>query len=159
MLLWMNKIYCWRKEKGVCIEHQNGFCELLTKPKTDSCKAWMYVYLARISKEMHMNCDVSICPIPDTYVGMQSCIPGMRWWWCGGSATSYPNEVLGSIPQTWLSGLALSHVLRLTLSARQKYSCTVRSIGGLQHAVAVLLAFLSAIRDVGCLVGVLTNLV
>ncbi len=33
---------------------------------------------------------------------MQSCIPAMMWWWCGGSATSYPNEVLGSTPQTWL---------------------------------------------------------
>jgi hypothetical protein len=47
--------------------------------KTDSCKARMYVYLARISKEMHMNCDVSVCLIPDTYIGMQSCIPAM-WW-------------------------------------------------------------------------------
>jgi hypothetical protein len=28
-----------------------------------------------ISKEMHMNPDVSVCLIPDTYVGMQSCIP------------------------------------------------------------------------------------
>jgi hypothetical protein len=32
-----------------------------------------------ISREMHMNPDVSICLILDTYVGMQSCIPGMRW--------------------------------------------------------------------------------
>jgi hypothetical protein len=39
--------------------------------KTDSCKAQMYVYLARISKEMHMNCDVSICLIPVSYVGRQ----------------------------------------------------------------------------------------
>jgi hypothetical protein len=25
--------YCWRKEKGVCIEHQIGLYELLTKPR------------------------------------------------------------------------------------------------------------------------------
>jgi hypothetical protein len=51
----------------------------LMRIKTDSCKAQMYVYLARISKEMHMNCDVSICLIPDTYIGMQSCTQAMRW--------------------------------------------------------------------------------
>jgi hypothetical protein len=38
----------------------------------------MYVYLTQISKEMHVNHDVSICLIPDTYVRMQSCIPVMR---------------------------------------------------------------------------------
>jgi hypothetical protein len=37
---------------------------------------------------------------------MQSCIPTEMWWWCGGSATSYPNEVLGSTPQTWLNKLS-----------------------------------------------------
>ncbi len=57
-----------------------------------------------------------LCPILDLYVGMQSCIS----WWCGGSATSYPNEVLGSTTQTWLNGLALSHVLHLTLSGTPK---------------------------------------
>jgi hypothetical protein len=51
---------------------------------------------------------------------MQSCIPTMIWWWCGGSATSYPDEVLGSTPQTWLNGLALSHVSCLTLSGAPK---------------------------------------
>jgi hypothetical protein len=51
---------------------------------------------------------------------MQSCIPAMIWWWCGGSVTSYPDEVLGSTPQTWLNGLALSHVSRLTLSGAPK---------------------------------------
>ncbi len=56
-----------------------------------------------------------VCPVPKTYVGMQSCIPAMMWWWCVGSANSYPDEVLGSTPQTWLNGLALSQVLRLTL--------------------------------------------
>jgi hypothetical protein len=59
-------------------------------------------------------------PVPNTYIGMQSCIPAMIWWWCGGSATSYPDEVLGSTPQTWLNGLALSHVSRLTLSGVPK---------------------------------------
>ncbi len=44
----------------------------------------------------------------------------MMWWWCVGSASSYPDEVLGSTPQTWLNGLALSHVLRLTLSGVPK---------------------------------------
>ncbi len=51
---------------------------------------------------------------------MQSCIPLMIWWWCGGSATSYSDEVLGSTPQTWLNGLALSHVSHLTLSGAPK---------------------------------------
>jgi hypothetical protein len=51
---------------------------------------------------------------------MQSCIPAMMWWWYGGSATSYPHEVLGSTPQTCLNGLALSHVLHLTLSGAPK---------------------------------------
>ncbi len=45
--------------------------------KTYSCKAQKYVYLARISKKMHMNRDVSVCLIPDTYVGMQSCTPAI----------------------------------------------------------------------------------
>jgi hypothetical protein len=31
----------------------------------------MYVYLAQISKEMHMNHDVSICLVLVSYVGMQ----------------------------------------------------------------------------------------
>ncbi len=35
VLLWMNKIYILLKErkKGLCVEHQNGFYELLTKPR------------------------------------------------------------------------------------------------------------------------------
>ncbi len=61
-----------------------------------------------------------VCPVPNTYIGMQSCILVMMWWRCGGSATSYHDEVLGSTPQTWLKGLALSHVLRLTLSGVPK---------------------------------------
>ncbi len=51
---------------------------------------------------------------------MQSCIPTMIWWWCGGSATSNLDEVLGLTPQTWLNGLALSHVSPLTLSGAPK---------------------------------------
>jgi hypothetical protein len=39
--------------------------------KTDSCKARLYVYLAQISKEMHMNRDVSVCLILVSYVGTQ----------------------------------------------------------------------------------------
>jgi hypothetical protein len=61
-----------------------------------------------------------VFPVPNTYVGMQSCIPTMIWWWCGGSATSYPREVLGSTPQTWLNGLALSYISHLTLSGAPK---------------------------------------
>jgi hypothetical protein len=61
-----------------------------------------------------------VCPVPNTYIEMQSCIPVMMWWWCGGSATSYPNELVGSTPQTWLNGLALSYVSRLTLSGMPK---------------------------------------
>jgi hypothetical protein len=83
--------------------------------------------------EITIRSDSAVCPVPNAYVGMQSCTPAMRWWWCVGSANSYPDEVLGSAPQTWLNGLALSHVSRLTLSACQKYSCTVRSIGSLRH--------------------------
>ncbi len=61
-----------------------------------------------------------VCPVPNTYVGMRSCIPTMIWWWCGGSAISYPDEVLGSTPKTWLNGLALSHLSRLTLLGAPK---------------------------------------
>ncbi len=61
-----------------------------------------------------------VCPVPNTYVGMRSCILTMILWWCGGSATSYPDDVLGSTLQTWLSGLACSHVLHLTLSGAPK---------------------------------------
>jgi hypothetical protein len=45
--------------------------------------------------------------------------PALRRW-RGYSATSYLNKVLGSTPQTWLNGLALSHVLYLTLSGMPK---------------------------------------
>ncbi len=61
-----------------------------------------------------------VCPVPNTYVGMQSCIPAMMWWWCVVSANLYPDEILGSTPQTWLNSLALSHVLHLTLSSAPK---------------------------------------
>ncbi len=53
--------------------------------KTDSCKAWMYVYLTRISKEMHMNCDVSICLILVSYVGTQE--------WCGDDVVALPPHI------------------------------------------------------------------
>jgi hypothetical protein len=39
--------------------------------KTDSYEAQMYVYLAWISKEMHMNHDVSVCLELDFYIGIQ----------------------------------------------------------------------------------------
>jgi hypothetical protein len=39
--------------------------------RTNSFLAQMHVYLAQTSKEMHMDPDVSVCPIPSTYAGMQ----------------------------------------------------------------------------------------
>ncbi len=72
----------------------------------------MCVCLARTSKEMHMKRDVSVCPVRASYVGIQGC--------CGGSANSYLGEMLGSTPQTWLNGLACSHVSCLTLSGMPK---------------------------------------
>ncbi len=113
----MNKIYFWRKEKGVCIEHQNGFYELLTKPRMKATSPGLG---KRSPWRWPLDLTCSVCPVPNTYIGMHSCIPTMIWWWCGGSATSYSSEVLGSTPKTWLNGLALSHVLRLTLSGTPK---------------------------------------
>ncbi len=40
----------------------------------------------------------------------------MMWWLCH----LISNEVLGSTPQTWLNGLAISHVSHLTLSDAPK---------------------------------------
>jgi hypothetical protein len=113
----MNKNYCWRKGEGVCIEHQIGFYKLLTKPR-------MKVTSPGLGKRgpwrwpLDLTC--LVCPVPDTYIGVQSCILTMIWWWCGVSATSYTDEVLGSKPKTWLNGLALSHVSRLTLTGAPK---------------------------------------
>ncbi len=39
----------------------------------------MYVYLAWISKEMHMNHAMSVYLVPNAYVEMQSCISAMMW--------------------------------------------------------------------------------
>ncbi len=83
------------RKKRVCLEYQNGFFMII---KTDSYKAQICVCLAQTSKEMHMKRDVSVCLVQASYVGIQG--------WCGGSANSYPSEVLGSKPQTWLNGLA-----------------------------------------------------
>ncbi len=81
--------------------------------------------------EITIRSDSAVCPVPNAYIGMQSCTPAMRWWWCVGSTNSYPDEVLGSTPQTWLNGLALSHVSCLTLSGAPS---TVRRIGGLRYS-------------------------
>ncbi len=70
--------------------------------------------------EITIRSDVLVCPVPKSYVGMQSCIPKMIWWWCSGSANLFLDEVLGSKPQAWLNGLASSHVLHLTLSGAPK---------------------------------------
>jgi hypothetical protein len=39
--------------------------------RNDSYLAQMNVYLIQTSKEMHMDPDMSVCPIPSTYVGIQ----------------------------------------------------------------------------------------
>jgi hypothetical protein len=101
----------------VCLEYQNGFYELLTNPKM---KANWPSLEKRGPWRWPLDLMCLVCPVPNTYVGMQSCIQAMMWWWCFGSANSYLNEVLGSTPQTWLNGLALSHVLHLTLSGAPK---------------------------------------
>ncbi len=53
--------------------------------RTDSYLSQMHVYLARTSKEMHMDPDVSICPILSTYVGMQ--------WGCGDDVVDLPPHI------------------------------------------------------------------
>jgi hypothetical protein len=42
----------------------------------------MHVYLARSSKEMHMNSDVYGLSNTKPYAGMQSCIEMMMWQAC-----------------------------------------------------------------------------
>ncbi len=45
----------------------------------------------------------------------------------------FMSKTTSSFWKSSLDGLASSHVSRLTLSGMPKYSCTVRSIGGLRH--------------------------
>jgi hypothetical protein len=51
------------------------FYELLTNPIESK--------LARLrekrSMEITIRSDSLVCPVPNTYVGMQSCTPAMRW--------------------------------------------------------------------------------
>ena len=68
----------WRSGPPIAVK-------LLTKPKSDSCKARIYVYLAWISKEMHMNRDVSVCLILVSYVGTQG--------WCGDDVVARPPHI------------------------------------------------------------------
>ncbi len=97
--------------------------------KTDSCKAQLYVYLARISKEMHMNCDVSVCLILVSYVGTQE--------WCGGDVVALPPHI---VMRCWAQHLRPDSMVWpdhpycvWPCQACQKYSCTVWSIIGLRH--------------------------
>jgi hypothetical protein len=52
------------------------FYELLTNPNFES-------KLARLgekrSMEITIRSDSGVCPVPNAYVGMQSCTPAMRW--------------------------------------------------------------------------------
>jgi hypothetical protein len=56
-----------RRKKGLCRSTKMDFMRL----RTDSYLAQMHVYLARTSKEIHMDSDMSVCPISSTYIGMQ----------------------------------------------------------------------------------------
>ncbi len=98
--------------------------------KTDSCKAQLNVYLARISKEMHMNRNVSICLILASYVGTQE--------WCGDDVVALPPHIL---MRCWAQHLRPDSMVWpdhlycvWPCQACQKYSCTVRSVTGLQHS-------------------------
>ncbi len=65
----------FKRTKLLLKETRKGFVEKTNmdfmRIKTDSCMAQMYVYLAWISKEVHMNHDVSVCLILVTYIGTQ----------------------------------------------------------------------------------------
>jgi hypothetical protein len=56
-----------RRKKGLRSSTKMNFMRL----RTESYLAQMHVYLTRTSKEMHMDPDVLVCPIPSTYVRMQ----------------------------------------------------------------------------------------
>ncbi len=69
---------------------------------------------------------------------MQSCIPAMMWWWCVGSANLHPDEVAQHLrPDSMVWPYHMYCIW--PCQARQKYSCTVQSIGGLQHNPMTLL--------------------
>ncbi len=63
----LRKVTIKRKKKGLRSSTKMDFLRL----RTDSYLARMHVYLTRTSKEMHMDPDVFVCPIPSTYVRMQ----------------------------------------------------------------------------------------
>ncbi len=84
----------------------------------------------RISKEMHMNPDVSICLILDTYMEMQSCILAMMCWF--GQLITRLGVGLNTSDLTQQSSL-ITRIASDLCQVRQKYPCTVRSIIGLQH--------------------------
>ncbi len=122
----MNRNYWWRKGKRGLLRTPIW---IIWEFKIDSCKARMYVYLARTSKEMHMKCDMSVCPIQASYVGIQG--------WCG-------DNVVALLPhismRCWAQHLRPDstvwpcHTYHVwPCQGCQKYSCTVQSIGSLQH--------------------------
>jgi hypothetical protein len=63
----LRRVTIKRRKKGLASSTKMDFMRL----RTDSYLAQMHVYLARTSKEMHMDPDVLVCPIPSTYVGKQ----------------------------------------------------------------------------------------
>jgi hypothetical protein len=82
---------CWSQpEKSDYQEKGKRGCVVAPKwifmrLRTDFYLAQMHVYLAWTSKEMHMDPDVLVCPIPSTYVGMQ--------WWCGDDVVGLPPHI------------------------------------------------------------------
>ncbi len=96
---------------------------------TDSYLAWMHVYLAWTSKEMHMDFDVFGLSNTSTYVGMQ--------WLCGDDAGDLPPHILMRIwfntsDLTQWSGL-VTRIASDLGRAPPKYHCTLQSIINLWH--------------------------
>jgi hypothetical protein len=63
----LRRVTIKRRKQGLHSSTKMDFMRL----RTDSYLAQMHVYLAQTSKEMHMNPDMLVCPIPNTYIRMQ----------------------------------------------------------------------------------------
>ncbi len=122
----MNKDYCSKEGKRGLHRAPNW---ILWSFKTDSCEARMYVCLVRTSKEMHMKCDMWVCPVRASYVGIQG--------WCGDDVVALPPHIPMRCwaqqlrPDSTVWPYCTYHIW--PSQARQKYSCTVQSIIGLWH--------------------------
>ncbi len=68
----------------------------------------MHVYLTRTSKEMHMKSDVF--GLSNTERLHRNLVLGWGDDWGGKPATSEPDDVVSSPPQTWLNSLDSSHM-------------------------------------------------